>query len=445
MSKEFKLPDLGEKISGGDVVGVFITSGATVKTDEILMEVETDKSVIEIPAECDMTISEVLVKVGDHVLIDQLLFNWSGSDKAATPPVQAEEKPTPEIKLETAPPPIKTETITTPTNNPILPPANTPPLLTPPSLPKGVPVAAAPSVRREARELGVDINQIPGSGKRGRISIIDVRAFVKQRNLNQLMHPQGMAQGGVPVPMHVELPDFAQWGGITREKMANVRRATAHHMAATWNTVPQVTQFDKADITELDKARKSYAGRVEKMGGGKLTMTAILLKIMASALKTFPTFNASVDMTTEEIILKNYFHIGVAVDTPRGLLVPVIRDVDKKNITQLTIELASLSEKARSGKTPPKEMQGGCITISNLGGIGGTGFSPVVNHPEVAIMGMARSSIEPKYIEGTFQPRLILPLSLSYDHRVIDGANGARFLRWICETLEEPMLLALEG
>ena len=241
-----------------------------------------------------------------------------------------------------------------------------------------------------------------------------------------------------------ELPDFAKWGKTERVSMRGVRRKTAEHLRQAWNTIPHVTQQDRADITELEQLRARFAPRAEE-AGGKMTVTAIALKVCASALKVFPQFNASIDMGKEEIIYKQYINIGVAVDTDRGLLVPVIRDVDKKNIVELAAEMTQLSKKARDRKLTPEEMEGGTFTITNLGGIGGTGFSPIVNHPEVAILGLSRSRMEPEWVNNKFEPRLILPLSLSYDHRLIDGADAARFLRWIAEAFEQPFLLSVQG
>ena len=240
------------------------------------------------------------------------------------------------------------------------------------------------------------------------------------------------------------LPDFSKWGEIERAAMGGIRRATAKHMATAWATIPHVINFDKADITELEKLRKQYASKVET-AGGKLTITAILLKIVAGALKQFPQFCASADMERSEIIYKRYYHIGVAVDTSQGLLVPVIRNADQKNITELATELSQAVEKARNRKLALEEMQGGTFTITNLGNIGGTNFAPIINAPEVAILGVSRSQIEPVFIEDQFQPRLMLPLALSYDHRLIDGADAARFLRRLVELLENPFLLALDG
>jgi pyruvate dehydrogenase E2 component (dihydrolipoamide acetyltransferase) len=242
----------------------------------------------------------------------------------------------------------------------------------------------------------------------------------------------------------VALPDFTKWGDVERQPMRAIRRKTAEHMALAWATVPHVTQGDKADITDLEELRRRYAKRVEA-AGGKLTITAITLKVIASALKVFPQFNASLDAATDEVVLKKYVHIGVAVDTENGLLVPVIRDVDQKNIVQLSVDLQALADKAKTRKLSLEEMEGGSFTISNLGGIGGTYFTPIVNVPEVAILGMSRSVTEPVWKDGQFVPRLMMPLSLSYDHRVIDGADAIRFLRWVCEALEQPFVMSLQG
>jgi pyruvate dehydrogenase E2 component (dihydrolipoamide acetyltransferase) len=303
----------------------------------------------------------------------------------------------------------------------------------------GEPVAAAPHVRRLARELGIEIRDVKGSGPGGRISEDDVKAHSKQ------LLATAVAQ--VPTANHLTqpaLPDFAKWGKIERVSMRGVRRKTAEHLWQAWHTIPHVTQNDRADITELEQLRARFAPKAEE-AGGKMTVTAIALKVCASALRIFPQFNASIDLASEEIVYKQYVNIGVAVDTDRGLLVPVIRDVDKKNIVELAAELTQMSKKARDKKLTPAEMDGGTFTITNLGGIGGTGFSPIVNYPEVAILGLSRSSTEPIWMNGKFEPRLVLPLSLSYDHRLIDGADAARFLRWIAEAFEQPFLLSVQG
>ena len=290
-----------------------------------------------------------------------------------------------------------------------------------------------------ARELGVDINQVPGTEAGGRISVEDVKAHAKR-----LLAGVSRGVGGAAPVSAVALPDFSRWGDIERQPMRAVRRKTAEHLSAAWAAIPHVTQGDLADITALDELRRKYTKQVEA-AGGNLTVTAIATKVVAAALRVFPQFNASIDFGADEIILKKYVNIGIAVDTDRGLLVPVIRDADRKNIVQLSVELSQLSEKARTRKISLEEMQGGCFSISNLGGIGGTYFTPIVNAPEVAILGISRARMEPVFRDGAFVPRLMLPLALSYDHRVIDGADGIRFLRWVVQALEEPFVLALQG
>jgi pyruvate dehydrogenase E2 component (dihydrolipoamide acetyltransferase) len=300
-------------------------------------------------------------------------------------------------------------------------------------------VPAAPSVRRFAREIGIDIGHVTGTGKEGRISIDDVKNY--SRTLTTRQSATGQPAGGIVAET---LPDFSKWGEIERQPMSKVREKTARHLSYAWATVPHVTQFDKADITQLEKERKQFSGQVEN-AGGKLTMTSIILKIIGAALKKFPQFNASVDMENSQIIFKKYINVGIAVDTDRGLLVPVVRYVDQKNIIQLSREITELAQKARDKKLSLEEMQGGNFSISNLGGIGGTAFTPVVNSPEVAILGVSRGEMQQVYSEGEFKARLMLPLTLSYDHRIIDGADAARFLRWIATSLENPFKILLEG
>lgn len=291
---------------------------------------------------------------------------------------------------------------------------------------------AAPSTRRLARELGIDIRQIQGSDPGGRISKNDVNSYADSVSQNAQSNDSQPASAA-------PLPDFSQWGDVERQSISGIRRATALQMTRSW-TAPHVTQFDKTDITELEAFRKVYS----KKTGIKITVTALILKIAARALRKFSQFNSSLDLDAGELIFKKYCHIGVAVDTERGLLVPVIRDVDDKGVIDLAQELGEVAQRARDRKLTLPEMQGGCFTITNLGGIGGTNFTPIVNAPEVAILGVARGGIEPVWDGKQFQPRFMLPLSLSYDHRVIDGADGARFLRYICEVLNNPLLLAVE-
>jgi pyruvate dehydrogenase E2 component (dihydrolipoamide acetyltransferase) len=445
---EFKMPELGENIDSGDLVRLLIAPGATVSEGQPVMELETDKAVVEVPSTVSGVVSEVKVKEGQKVKVGDVIFTLEGG---VAVPAESLRKHEPvehvtgqqgariafELAMRSE---GKTEEQALPPDQPQ---AATPAFTMPVQLGKvaGVehrdPVPAAPHVRRLAREIGVDIHGVQGSGPGGRISEDDVKLTAK----NALAAAAQTPRGSFAEP---ELPDFAKWGKTERVSMRGVRRKTAEHLRQAWNTIPHVTQQDRADITELEQLRARFAPRAEQ-AGGKMTVTAIALKVCASALKIFPQFNASIDMGKEEIIYKQYISIGVAVDTDRGLLVPVIRDVDKKNIVELAAEMTQLSKKARDRKLTVEEMEGGTFTITNLGGIGGTGFSPIVNHPEVAILGLSRSRMEPEWVNNKFEPRLILPLSLSYDHRLIDGADAARFLRWIAEAFEQPFLLSVQG
>ncbi|HWR13760.1 MAG TPA: 2-oxo acid dehydrogenase subunit E2 [Terriglobales bacterium] len=460
---EFKLPELGENISAGDLLSVMVKVGDKVEINQPVVELETDKATIEVPSTVAGTVTSVLVKPGQKLTVGTAIFT---AESAGGEPQGAE------VAAETDTGGIGTggqlpqeqpigattqETIErTPAPQPI-PRAETAPKASwedesaPPPAPE-VPeqisgrtgkspadVPAGPAVRALAREIGVDITEVKGSGPRGRVTPKDVKDHARR---SAQEYERGMVSGGRMVAA-APLPDFAKWGTVERKPMAAVRRKTAEHMAQAWS-IPHVTNNDKADITALDQLRKSYSKRAEA-AGGKLTMTAIALKIVAAAIKQFPQFAASIDLGKEEIVYKSYTHIGVAVDTERGLLVPVIRDVDRKNIIELAVELQQVAQKARDRKLSMDDMQGGVFTITNLGGIGGTSFTPIINAPEVAILGMMRSAMEPVYIDGKFEPRLMLPLSLSYDHRLIDGADAARFLRWVCEAFEQPFLLSLQG
>lgn len=427
---EFKLPDLGENIESGTVVGVLVSEGDSIAKDQGVLELETDKATVEVPSPVGGTVKQVHVAEGETASVGQVILTI---ETTATAP----SKPKPETKKAEPEPASKEES---PAKAAKPAPAEAPPVTPPaeiqPRLEQGV-IPAAPNVRRLAREIGVDIAQVAGTGPAGRISIDDIKRHARERGA-----AGGASAGRVAAP---PLPDFSLWGQVERQKMSNIRRATARHMDAAWSTIPHVTQFDKADITDLEQLRKRFGKKVEE-AGGKLTITAILLKVAAAALKEFPKFNASIDTAKEEIIYKQYYHIGVAVDTERGLLVPVIRNVDQKNIIELAVELGKVAEKARNGKLGLDDIQGGCFTITNLGGIGGVNFTPIVNLPEVAILGVSRGSKEPKFKDdGSIEPRLMLPLSLSYDHRLIDGADAARFLRWVVEYLEQPFLTALQG
>ena len=450
---EFKLPELGENIAQGDLVRLMITAGARVTEGQPVMELETDKAVVEVPSTVSGVVKDIKVKEGEKIKVGQVIFTLEGGGATAgaarphTVPVEhvsgqhgARLAFQAAIRAEG-----KTEEQALPPDQPQV---AAPAFSMPAQLGKVAgtehrqPVAAAPHVRRLAREIGVDIYEVKGSGPGGRISEDDVKAYAKA-----LVAAASPAAPAAPRAGHFvqpQLPDFAKWGKVERVSMRGVRRKTAEHLAEAWNTVPHVTQHDRADITELEQLRTRFAPKAEE-AGGKMTVTAIALKVCAAALKVFPQFNASIDIEKEEIVYKQYINIGVAADTDRGLLVPVIRDVDKKNIVELAVELSQLSKKARDKKLAPADMEGGTFTITNLGGIGGIGFTPIVNYPEVAILGLSRSRMEPEWINGKFEPRLILPLSLSYDHRLIDGADAARFLRWIAEAFEQPFLLSVQG
>ena len=446
MAVEIKLPVLGEGVDSGTVAGVLVATGDTVEVDAPLIELETDKAVIEVPASEAGVVASLPVKAGDTVAVGQVIATIEPASPPA-PEAPAEEPAAEQPRRQAPPPPVpERPAVQTapPAPSPPGPPPARPPAAPAPSartpadefnLPEW-PIPATPNTRRFARELGVDITAVQGTGNGGRILSGDV-----VRTARSLLEAAA-AGGAAPAPP--PLPDFSRWGEVEREPMSGIRRTTATHLSTSWTTIPHVTQHDDADVTELEQLRKRFGPRVQQ-AGGKLTMTAIAVRVVASALRVFPRFASSVDMASREVILKRYTHVGVAVDTERGLLVPVLRDADRKNATELSVELGVLAARARDGKLTLEEMQGGCFTITNLGGLGGTSFTPIVNYPEVAILGMSRSRVTPVHRDGGFEPRLMLPLSLSYDHRVIDGADAVRFLRWIVEALEDPFLLSLEG
>ena len=453
-ASEFRLQELGENISQGDLVRLMIAPGTKVSEGQPVMELETDKAVIEVPSSVSGIVKEVNVKEGEKIKVGQLIFTLEGGPASQAAAVRPARGPVEHVSgqhgarlaFQAA---IRAEGKT---EEQALPPDQPQPRPADFSMPLQLgkvagtehrqPVPAAPHTRRLARELGVDIYEVKGTGPGGRISEDDVKAHAKAALAALSTAAQAPARAGHFIAP--KLPDFSKWGKIERVSMRGIRRKTAEHLAESWNTIPHVTQHDRADITELEQLRARFAPKAEQ-AGGKMTVTAIALKVCAAALKVFPQFNATIDMEKEEIIYKQYISIGVAADTDRGLLVPVIRDVDKKNIVELAVELSQLSQKARDKKITVADMEGGTFTITNLGGIGGTAFTPIVNHPEVAILGLSRSRMEPEWIGGKFEPRLILPLSLSYDHRLIDGADAARFLRWIAEAFEQPFLLSVQG
>jgi pyruvate dehydrogenase E2 component (dihydrolipoamide acetyltransferase) len=403
---ELRLPELGDNVTQATVVGVLVREGDRVAPGQPLLELETDKAVMEVPAEAGGVVRRVLVKVGDEVRPGQPFLELAEAEAPSPKP----EAPAPEAKEAEKPRPAP--------------------------MPERRLIPAAPSIRRLARELGVDLLRVQGTGLAGRITEEDVRRAAGLREAAPEAPP------AAPAP---KLPDFGKWGPVRTEPMSGVRKATVRSMGQAWAQVPMVTHFDEADITELEALRKRYAKKAEERGF-RLTLTAFLLKALALTLKAFPKFNASIDVERQEIVYKDYIHIGVAVDTPHGLLVPVIRDVDKKGVLRLAEELQGISQRARERKLSPEEMQGGTFSLSNLGGIGGTGFTPIVNWPEVAILGVSRSQMKPLWDpeKEAFVPRLVMPFSLTYDHRLIDGAEAARFCRHLAGLLQDPVGLSLE-
>ncbi len=435
---EFKLPDLGENIESGSVVSVLVAPGDTIAQGDSVLELETDKATLEVPSDVGGTVKEVLVKEGDDASVGQAILTVETTAAESKPP--AKPKPAEKEAPAPAPPAAKAEA------QPEEPAAATAPVAASKAAPQAESrlVPAPPNTRRMARELGVDVSKVTGTGVEGRITIDDVKRHA--RELLTEARPSAPPAAAPATRREVKLPDFSLWGEIETVPMKGIRKATANQMDLAWSTIPHVTNFDKANISELENLRKRFGPQVEA-AGGKLTVTAILIKLVAAALKKFPQFNASVDLANQKVIYKKYYNVGVAVDTDRGLLVPVIKNVDQKNIQEIAVELGEVSVKARDGKLSLDEMQGGNFTITNLGGIGGTNFTPIVNHPEVAILGIARGGREPVFNPetGQFEPKLMLPLALSYDHRLIDGADAARFLRWLVGSLEEPFMMALQG
>lgn len=427
MPTEIRLPALSESINEGVVSEVRVKAGDTIKAGDIVVVVEAEKSTVEVPADSGGKVTEVLVKKGDTVKVGQVLARAeTGAPASSPPPKQAE----PPAEVHSAP-----RTTTTPT--PRVPAqvktatASNGEHADGPRTANGVAtVPAGPATRRLARKLGIDLVKIAGSGPRGRITQDDVIAFSQQGR-------KAGVGGSFAAPA---LPDFSKWGPIDVQPLDLIRRKTAEQMAIAWSQVAHVTQHDQADVTELDAFRKT-----QDAPGPKLTVTAFALKAAAVALKEFPQFNSSLDLDNGKLVRKGYFNIGVAVDTERGLLVPVIRAVDRKSVRELAGEIAEIAERARQKKLGLDEMKGGTFTVTNLGGIGGVGFTPIVNWPEVAILGLSRSKLEPAVKDGVIVPRLMLPMSLSYDHRVIDGADAARFTRRIAQMLENPMLLLIEA
>ncbi len=426
--KNVLVPDIGN-FKGVAVIEVSVKAGDKVTAEQTLITVETDKATMDVPAPFDGVVKEVKVKVGDKVSEGDLivLMQASGSAAQAAAPAAA---PAPQAAAPVAAPAPKAAPVAAPA------------AVTTVSAPAaaGGSAHASPSIRRFARELGVDLSQVRGSGEKGRVTKDDVQNFVKQ----SLAQPRGAATSGGALPGLLPWPevDFAKFGAIETKALSRIKKISGANLHRNWVMIPHVTQFEEADISEMEAFRKELGAEYAKQNI-KITPLAFMLKACAITLKHFPDFNASLDASGENLVLKKYIHIGVAVDTPDGLMVPVIRDVDQKGIVQLAKELGEVSVRAREKKITAADMQGGCFTISSLGGIGGTSFTPIINAPEVAILGVSRSSMKPVWKDGEFVPCLMLPLSLSYDHRVIDGAAGARFTTYLAQVLSDMRRLAL--
>ncbi len=456
--EEIRVPDIGD-FDAVDVIEVLVSAGEQVTQEQSLITLESDKASLEIPSPAAGTVKEIKVAVGDKVSEGSLVATLeitdtdssedssqrgkqaatgkkpaldAASQAGKTKPAQASETPSPAADeafsgSQERPPRADADNPTGPRPAPAT--------GTAPST--SVPVHASPAVRKFARELGVNLSQVEGSGPRGRIMREDVQAFVKGAIR------QGGTAGAAPGTTPPPAVDFSRFGATERIPLSRIQRKAGPHLQRSWATIPHVTQFDEADVTEVERLRKALQGDAGRHGV-KLTMLAILLNVCATALREFPRINSSLDSGGEHLILKQYVNIGVAVDTPDGLLVPVIREADRKGVYQLARETAELAELARDGKLKPEHLRGGCFSISSLGGIGGTAFTPIINAPEVAILGVSRMQTRPVYQDGEWRPRLMLPLSLSYDHRVIDGAEAARFTTHLARLLSDPHQLSLQ-
>ncbi|WP_029915927.1 2-oxo acid dehydrogenase subunit E2 [Pelobacter seleniigenes] len=448
MSLEVVVPEVSEGVTQGTVVSIAVAVGDEVEADQTLLELETDKAVVAIPSPSAGKVKEIRVAEGDTAEVGAVIAVLEDSGAASAPDKEPEQEDAPTATEQSAAEQPQAEEPQQKT-------AAAPPTQTAAAQPatkaevdlhsvrrNELVAPAAPSVRRIARELGVDIYQVQGSGPGGRISEDDVRAFVRQ-SMQQLTGGGQAVSAAEFRGLHAQrtLPDFSKWGEVSRESLSKIREITADAMGYAWSTIPMVTQYDKARIDDLEAFRTRY--NKESATEVKLTMTAILVKVCAVALKAFPHFNSSLDLAAKELVLKQYVHIGVAVDTPNGLMVPVIQDADQKGIVAIAEDLSELAAKTRERKVSPAELEGGTFTISNLGGIGGTAFTPIVYAPQVAILGVSRTAIEPVWNGQEFVPGQLMPLSLTYDHRVIDGADGARFLRFICAALEQPLKLLM--
>jgi pyruvate dehydrogenase E2 component (dihydrolipoamide acetyltransferase) len=456
MPREFKLPDLGEGIHEGEVIDVLVSQGDEVEDGQTVMVIETDKADTEVPSPVTGLVKEIKVAKGDVVNVGEVLMTFDVKEEAEEA-VEAEEEEKAEAEEKKAErkeeeEEKKQEKEAAAEEKRAREAAKERKPKEPERKEKREregPVPAAPSTRRLARELGVDLREVEPSGPGGRVLAEDVRAYAEKPEKKEEVPEKPPEKKAPPAAPSVEvpaLPDFSQWGPVERQPLRSVRRTTAKRMQIAWAQIPHVTHQDVADVTELEKFRLRHKEEAESRGGA-LTFTVFMLKAVVAALKAYPRFNASLDMEAEEIIYKKYYHIGVAVDTDKGLLVPVVRDVDRKNLMELSKELYDLAERTRAGDASREEMTGGTLTITNIGPLGGTGFSPIINYPQVAILGMARAKWQPVVLrEGErteIVPRLMLPLILGFDHRIADGANAARFLNVIIEALSDPERLMM--
>jgi pyruvate dehydrogenase E2 component (dihydrolipoamide acetyltransferase) len=449
---EVKVPDIGN-YDHVPVIEVLVKEGDTVEKDATLLTLESDKATLDVPAPQAGTVKSVKLKVGDKVSKGDAVCVLTGGERGEARGAEATAKPAAaDAAVSSAQPPAKSseaesstvpsgQAAVTPPASRLSPPERSPPLASPlpppePRTSEAIPYAS-PAIRKFARELGVNLARVSGSGPRGRITRDDVQSFVKQALSSPARAAPAPAAGsGIPA---IPAVDFSLFGPVESKPLARIRKLSAAHLQRAWLNIPHVTQTDEADITELEAFRKSQS----EEGGIKLTLLPFIMKAVAKAMQAYPEFCASLSPDGESLILKQYLHLGFAADTPNGLVVPVVRDVDKKGIVQLAQETGELARKAREGKLKPDEMKGGCFSISSLGGIGGSHFTPIVNAPEVAILGVSRSTLKPVWDGQAFQPRLMLPLSLSYDHRVIDGAYAARFIVMLGRLLQDLRRLAL--
>lgn len=438
-TKTFNCPDLGEGIKSADIASLSVKAGDTITAGQNVMEVETDKAVVELPCSIAGQITQVHVQAGTTIKPGDPLLTLKTSGEAPAA-AAAPERPaggttapapgSPPTKL-AAPPPTAPAMVPAPATAALQSVAE--------GADKKAPAPAGPATRRLARQLGVDLHQVSGSGPGGRITIDDVQSHVRQI-LQGTKSVPGVATAKMAAPT---LPDFTQFGPVERKGMNRIAKTSAANLSYAWQTIPHVTQNDLADVTELEAGRKRHTQN--QKSGAKITMTVLAIKAVVAALKQYPNFNSSLDSNTDEIILKQYYHVGVAVDTEYGLVVPVIRDANHKSILEIAAELDVLATKARERKLGPSDFQGGTFTITNLGGIGGTTFSPIVNWPEVAILGMSRAKQQLVVMDGEPKVRLMLPLSLSYDHRVVNGADAARFITKVSGLLADPSQLLIES